>query len=605
MNDSKLISAFKAVEIDAFVISFENKGDIRALFLPTINQFFLIFNLSVDGENEYRIQPYDKTLLEIDKLKKIVPNLRSIMIHEDFNDFLYISNLDFVNNYLPEISQKSLEKRRSIRISKLTQKQIADLKTLTSIIPERNLLAGAYTHISKITDEILNTLNNKKSVKNVRSNFSHSNILLIGPPGTGKTKASQIIVNKLIDGGEVSFSSKEIQLESLANVDTNFKPNKNIYTVQFHPSYSYEDFFEGLRPIKTYTKNGVDIQYVIMPGIFKAASQVARCYSEKGYKLKLTAQYILNNGQGNWIINETSHLSLYKLDQRDGIIYYNGEAVQFTGNENNQDFSLNATKNPAESGLYDIEWQPTNYDENSNFVIFIDELNRGNPAKIFGEALSLIENRKRLNEQESCEITLPYSHETFGVPQNISIICAMNTADKSLSSIDNAFRRRFKVITLSPDFSFFQSALFLDKNKEFSATCVEALSNHFVVLNNTLKLCKVSTEALVGHSYALSILRDAKKIFINNKKKNIDKSIENIVKEVLAECWELELHSLIRDLIGEYRIAEFADIFIKNINEFKGNKLYLNFNDDGEFNLNDYLEGSETSKEKFPWKPAA
>jgi 5-methylcytosine-specific restriction endonuclease McrBC GTP-binding regulatory subunit McrB len=141
-----------------------------------------------------------------------------------------------------------------------------------------------------------------------------------------------------------------------------------------------------------------------------------------------------------------------------------------------------------------------------NYALFIDEINRGNVASIFGELITLIEEDKRLGNENEIKTILPYSREEFGVPRNLYIIGTMNTADRSVEALDTALRRRFTFEEMRPDASQIQQpdGLGVDLRKLFETinARIEQLLDH---------------DHCIGHYYFMGIqnLADLKSRFAN------------------------------------------------------------------------------------------
>jgi len=175
-----------------------------------------------------------------------------------------------------------------------------------------------------------------------------------GPPGTSKTFTAQQFARWWLH-------------KTTAEPD-----EKQLRTVTFHPSFTYEDFIEGLTA--TEGEDGA-VRYTVDEGVFQEFATRAKDAYEDAGSLK----------------------------------------------------------------------------DAPNYVLIIDEINRGNLAQIFGETITLLEDDKRLDAENETSVTLPHSGEEFYVPPNLYVIGTMNTADRSIALVDAALRRRFRFVHFAPD----------------------------------------------------------------------------------------------------------------------------------------------------------
>ena len=178
-----------------------------------------------------------------------------------------------------------------------------------------------------------------------------------------------------------------------------------------------------------------------------------------------------------------------------------------------------------------------------DFVIIIDEINRANISKVFGELITLIEDDKRWGEENAVSVTLP-SGEIFAVPNNLYIVGTMNSADKSISLIDTALRRRFEFVEFVPDLSLISDT---------------KLKKVLEKLNDGISKELNSTDLLVGHSY-----------FINKKAEDICNIMNRSIIPLLYEYFfdnknkvEVQLKSALEGLDVEVVSNTMGRIKIK------------------------------------------
>ncbi len=160
------------------------------------------------------------------------------------------------------------------------------------------------------------------------------------------------------------------------------------------------------------------------------------------------------------------------------------------------------------------------------YVFIIDEINRGNISKIFGELITLIEDSKRDGEKEAMSVTLPYSKEEFSVPNNVYILGTMNTADRSIALMDTALRRRFEFIEMMPNEKLL-TGIVIDgiEVKEM----VEKMNQRIEVLYDR--------EHTLGHAFFMPLTNE-EKATINNLASIFKNKIIPLLQEYFYEDYE-------------------------------------------------------------------
>lgn len=207
----------------------------------------------------------------------------------------------------------------------------------------------------------------------------------------------------------------------------------------------------------------------------------------------------------------------------------------------------------VEDGIFKAFCDNAKGDEN-NYVFIIDEINRGNVSKIFGELITLIEESKRIGAKEEMQAVLPYRDENnekvlFGVPNNVYILGTMNTADRSLVQLDAALRRRFRFIEMMPDYTLLE--------EDAEGIDVRSLLKE---INKKIREM-VDREHQIGHSYLIGV----------KTKEKLEEVFKNEIIPLLQEYFYEDYENIKVVLGGQEFTNEEQKIDLTN---FSFNRIY-------------------------------
>ena len=365
-------------------------------------------------------------------------------------------------------------------------------------------------------NEILSQLEYQTTTEKLMENINSDkkiplNQILFGAPGTGKTYNTKRIAVEIING-KTQRTREEInaEYEDLVNA-------KQIVFTTFHQSLSYEDFIEGIKP-ETIDGN---VTYEVKDGVFKYLCKTASVKQIQSDNFDTVYQKLLNEIEKSpekKIVLETlvhsKEFSIYKNSKNNVRFHANTEKAYEgvikkdvlehylkTGE------TLDWSSYTKALGNYLIEHYNYSHNENNahkNYVLIIDEINRGNVSAIFGELITLLEEDKRKGNKEQTEVTLPYSNDKFSVPNNVYVIGTMNTADRSVEALDTALRRRFSFTEMQPNPNVLLDSEYQDVDLK---RLLETINQRIEVL--------VDKDHQIGHSYFTGIqnLADLKLVF--------------------------------------------------------------------------------------------
>lgn len=343
-----------------------------------------------------------------------------------------------------------------------------------------------------------------------------NNLLLYGPPGTGKTYNTVNYAVAIIEDRPYEEVLGDDYSLNLKKYDRYTRMGR-IGFMTFHQSLGYDDFIEGVKPVPG--EDGETLLYLPTPGVFyefcrRSKFPVSRFAREPygwEYVRETTAVWmtrdrvipegvepgdlllhlndlddvssagVVDDGMAEIILREFPEgfpLSLLRVSAPE----MNGLPCRLSNVTVNDVFAM--TSEEPEGSEHDC----------GNCVFIIDEINRGNISRIFGELITLLESSRRTGMPECLEVFLPQMKVKFSIPQKVFVLGTMNTADKSLAALDTALRRRFEFVEMMPDANALRGRSVADVD----------LSKLLTAMNKRIEVL-YDREHMMGQAYFISV----------------------------------------------------------------------------------------------------
>ena len=475
---------------------------------------------------------------------------------DDIIYFLYGKEIIAKAKFLGEIKEDTKRDEKFIQGHKVKILDVFDEGFFINIDKLNQKTTRSIGYIDdEDTNYIENILNNK-NIKSINTNIGKTmpnstqkqapNQILYGSPGTGKTYNT---INKAIEIIDSEFyQQNKDNREALKERFEEYKKAGQIEFITFHQSFSYEEFVEG---IKAETKDD-NITYEVKSGIFQKLSKKAlqnfNQSKENSINKKEFETVFKELVLDKLIDDEKLEIRMKKSSFFIKEVDENKISFDKSGRESQHVLLIKNLKNMYEAEenkiiigglsqyynplleylLKNSEIKNTDKEPLKNYILIIDEINRGNISKIFGELITLIEPSKRIGADEEIRLKLPYSQELFGVPSNLYIIGTMNTADRSIALMDTALRRRFHFEEMMPNSSLL---------KKFEVDGIK-IDNLLEVINKRVEYL-YDRDHTIGHAYFMSLenleTKEDKKAELENIFRN---KIIPLLQEYFYDDWE-------------------------------------------------------------------